>query len=104
MNATCAGVGKERTGADEIVAGGVSGHGSQSHRNEAPRLPFEQQQFNREQCGRDRRGEGRRHASGGARYEKRLALGAGKPKKLRNQRTKRAARHDDRPFGAKRAT
>ena len=72
------------------------------HGDEAPRLPFEQQELDGEEDGRERRGEDGRHAAGGAGHEQRLALRGGEMKRLREERAERAARHDDRPFGAER--
>jgi hypothetical protein len=72
--------------------------------NQAPRLPLEEQQFHGEHHRRDRGREGRRHAGGRAGDEKRLALGARQVKELRDERSERAAGHDDRTFGAERPT
>ena len=51
----------------------------------------------------DRRGEDRRHARRRAGDEQRLAFGGGQVERLREERTERAARHDDRAFRAERA-
>ncbi len=72
------------------------------HGDEAARLPFEQQQFDGKQHRRNRRAEDRRHAGGGAGHQQRLALRRGEMEALREQRTDRAAGHDDGAFGAER--
>ena len=75
----------------------------QRHRYRAARLPFEQQQLDRQQHRRDRRGERGRHARRRARHQQRLSFRRGQVKQLRDHRPDRAARHDDRAFGAERA-
>ncbi len=81
-----------------------AGHGARERdRQETARAPFEQQQLDREQHGRDRRAEHGGHAGRRAGHEQRLALGGRHVHALRDQRAERAARHDDRAFGAERA-
>ena len=94
---------KDRPEPEDVAARGGRRDARERDRNQAARLPLEQQQLDGEQHRRDRRGEGRRHAGRRARDEQRLALGAGQMEELRDQRSERAAGHDDRPFGAERA-
>ena len=80
-----------------------SGHnGCHRDRHEAARFPFEQQQLHGQQHRGDRSAERRAHSRGRPRDQECLTLGIGEMEELREQRTHRAPRHDDRPFRAER--
>ncbi len=103
MKAGCDCNGEQRADAEDVAAHRRCRPALQGHRNDAARLPLEEQQFDGEHHRRDRRREGRRHARRRSRDEQRLAFGGRQMKELRDQRSKRAARHDDRALGAERA-
>ena len=94
------GHGKERAEADEVTPGSGGGDARHRDRDEAARLPLEEQQFDREQHRRERRREGCRHACRRGRHEQGLALGARQVQELGDERSERAAGHDDRTLGA----
>ena len=102
MNAGCARHREQRPDADDVAAHRRRRRAGERDRNQAARLPFEQQQFHGQQHRGERRRERRRHAGRRAGDQQRLALGAGQMEELRDQRSERAAGHDDRPFGAER--
>ena len=91
---------EDRSGAEERPSQDRRDRACQRHRDHAARLPLEEQQFDRQKDSRQRRRERRRHAGGGAGDEQRLALGARQVTGLRDERSERAARHDDRAFRA----
>ena len=95
--------GKEGPEPKNIPAQNSRDGASENDRDQAARLPFKKQKFDGQKNRRDRRGKGRRHSTRGTRDEESFALSACQVKELRDHGSKRAARHDDRAFGAKRA-
>jgi hypothetical protein len=73
------------------------------HRDERAWTPLEEQQFHREQNRRHRGGKGGRHAARRAGDQQRGALGVSQVEPLRDERTERAAGHDDGAFRTERS-
>ena len=75
----------------------------QRHRQQGTHAELEQQQFDSQKQSRHGGIEGCRHASGGARHDKHLALRRGRRVELAEQRSEGSAGLNDRPFRAERA-